>query len=97
MGGFATHAIFGKEVLEEISDEMLASVIRKHPGIFGIGCQGPDLFLYNIPMLLQKHKLIIYLLYFYNIYYKSFFFYTKELLKKPLIFSGFCFILLYYI
>ena len=56
MGGFATHAIFGKEVLEEISDEMLASVIRKHPGIFGIGCQGPDLFLYNIPMLLGKEE-----------------------------------------
>jgi len=56
MGGFATHAIFGKEVLEEISDEMLASVIRKHPGVFGIGCQGPDLFLYNIPMLLGSEE-----------------------------------------
>lgn len=44
MGGFATHAIFGKEVLEEISDEMLASVIRKHPGIFGIGCQAGFIF-----------------------------------------------------
>lgn len=56
MGGFATHAIFGKEVLEEISDEMLASVIQNHSGVFGIGCQGPDLFLYNIPMLLSKEE-----------------------------------------
>ncbi len=56
MGGFATHAIFGKEVLDEISDELLLSVIRKHQGVFGIGCQGPDLFLYNIPMLLSAEE-----------------------------------------
>lgn len=56
MGGFATHAVFGKEVLEEMADEMLVSVIRKHQGVFGIGCQGPDLFLYNIPMLLSNEE-----------------------------------------
>lgn len=56
MGGFATHAIFGKEVVEEMSDEMLVSIIQKHRGVFGIGCQGPDLFLYNIPMLLSREE-----------------------------------------
>lgn len=56
MGGFATHAIFGKEVLEEIGDELLTSVIQKHRGVFGIGCQGPDLFLYNVPMLLSNEE-----------------------------------------
>lgn len=56
MGGFATHAIFGKEVLEENFDVMPALVIQKHPGVFGVGCQGPDLFLYNIPMLLSNHE-----------------------------------------
>lgn len=56
MGGFATHAIFGREVLEELNDKLLVSVIRKHQGIFGIGCQGPDLFLYNIPMLLSPEE-----------------------------------------
>ncbi len=56
MGGFATHAIFGREVLEEMSDETLVSMIRRHLGVFGIGCQGPDLFLYNIAMLLSREE-----------------------------------------
>lgn len=56
MGGFATHAIFGREILEEMNDTMLVSIIRKHQGVFGIGCQGPDLFLYNIAMLLSREE-----------------------------------------
>lgn len=56
MGGFATHAIFGKEILEENADILPVTAIRKHPGIFGAGCQGPDLFLYNIPMLLSSKE-----------------------------------------
>lgn len=56
MGGFATHAVFGREVLEEMKDTMLVSLIRKHQGVFGIGCQGPDLFLYNIAMLLSSEE-----------------------------------------
>lgn len=52
MAGFATHEIFGKEVMAGISNEMLLSMIENHMGIYGIGCQGPDLFLYNIPMLI---------------------------------------------
>lgn len=56
MGGFATHAIFGREILEEMKDTMLVSIIRKHQGVFGIGCQGPDLFLYNIAMLLSNQE-----------------------------------------
>lgn len=56
MGGFATHAIFGREILEKIPDEEMRTVIKRHPGVFGIGCQGPDLFLYNIPMLLSNEE-----------------------------------------
>lgn len=55
MGAFATHIIFGDEVLEEMSDEMLKSIVNKYKGIYGIGCQGPDLFLYNIAMLMSGH------------------------------------------
>lgn len=50
MAGFATHDIFGREVIENITDDMLKSIVKKHNGVFGIGCQGPDLFLYNLPM-----------------------------------------------
>lgn len=50
MAGFATHDIFGQEVLEKFPDQMLKSIIEKHSGVFGIGCQGPDLFLYNLLM-----------------------------------------------
>lgn len=50
MAGFATHDIFGREVIEKVSDDMLKSILKKHIGVFGIGCQGPDLFLYNLPM-----------------------------------------------
>lgn len=56
MGGFATHIIFGKEILEENADIMPVMAIEKHPGVFGAGCQGPDLFLYNIPMLLSNKE-----------------------------------------
>lgn len=51
MAGFAAHEIFGEEVLGKISDEELLSILERHRGVFGIGCQGPDLFLYNLPML----------------------------------------------
>ena len=56
MGGFATHAIFGKEILEKNADIMPSIAIKKHLGVFGVGCQGPDLFLYNIPMLLSSKE-----------------------------------------
>ncbi len=56
MGGFAAHAAFGKEVLEKNADIMPTAAIRKHLGVFGVGCQGPDLFLYNIPMLLSSKE-----------------------------------------
>ncbi len=51
MAGFATHAIFGKQILQENGSVMPLAIVRRHPGVFGVGCQGPDLFLYNIPML----------------------------------------------
>lgn len=53
MAGFATHAIYGEELLKEGTDRMPVSMIKRHQGVFGAGCQGPDLFLYNIPMLLS--------------------------------------------
>ena len=56
MAGFATHDIFGEEVLEQIPDAMLQSLMKKHTGVFGIGCQGPDLFLYNLPMQIGSAK-----------------------------------------
>lgn len=56
MGGFATHAIFGKEIVRQNADIMPVTAIKKHPGVFGVGCQGPDLFLYNIPMLLGNQE-----------------------------------------
>lgn len=54
MAGFATHAIYGEELLQEGDGVMPVSVIARHRGVFGAGCQGPDLFLYNIPMLLSS-------------------------------------------
>jgi len=51
MAGFAAHEIFGGEVLEKFSDGEMLSILERHRGVFGIGCQGPDLFLYNLPML----------------------------------------------
>ena len=56
MAGFATHIIFGDEVLGELADPMLSSIVRKHKGVFGTGCQGPDLFLYNVAMLISDHQ-----------------------------------------
>ncbi|RKI37257.1 hypothetical protein D7V86_13035 [bacterium D16-51] len=56
MGGFAAHAAFGKEVLERNADIMPAAAIKKHLGVFGVGCQGPDLFLYNILMLISSKE-----------------------------------------
>lgn len=53
MAGFAAHAIFGEELLGEARKVMPVSVIGRHKGVFWVGCQGPDLFLYNIPMLLS--------------------------------------------
>lgn len=55
MGAFATHIIFGDEVLADMSDEMLKSIVETHKGIYGIGCQGPDLFLYNVAMLMSAY------------------------------------------
>lgn len=51
MAGFAAHEIFGEEVLRGFTNEKILSIVEDHRGIFGVGCQGPDLFLYNIPML----------------------------------------------
>ncbi|MDY3854760.1 MAG: zinc dependent phospholipase C family protein [Butyribacter sp.] len=56
MAGFATHDIFGQEAAEQISDDMLSSIIQKHMGVYGIGCQGPDLFLYNIFMQIGNEQ-----------------------------------------
>lgn len=56
MAAFATHIIFGNEVLGELADPMLSSIVRRHRGVFGIGCQGPDLFLYNAAMLISDHQ-----------------------------------------
>lgn len=33
----------------------MLSVCRKHQGIFEMGCQGPDLFLYNPAMLFSTY------------------------------------------
>lgn len=51
MAGFAAHEIFGEEVFRGFSNEKILSIVEDHRGIFGVGCQGPDLFLYNLPML----------------------------------------------
>ncbi len=51
MAGFAAHEIFGQEVSRRFTDEELLTIVEEHRGIFGIGCQGPDLFLYDLPML----------------------------------------------
>lgn len=53
MAGFAAHEVFGEEVLQRFTEEEILSVIEEHRGVFGIGCQGPDLFLYNVPMLIS--------------------------------------------
>ncbi len=51
MAGFATHEIFGDEVFGKFTNEELLGMIEEHRGIFNIGCQGPDLFLYDFPMM----------------------------------------------
>lgn len=56
MAGYATHEIFGREVVEKIEDNVIKSFIERYDGIFGVGCQGPDLFLYNLPMHIGNYK-----------------------------------------
>ncbi|MCD7824952.1 MAG: hypothetical protein LUH14_03200, partial [Clostridiaceae bacterium] len=56
MAAFATHIIFGQDVLAELDDSLLYSMIHRHQGVFAVGCQGPDLFLYNGAMLLSRYQ-----------------------------------------
>ncbi len=56
MAGFATHILFGQDVLEEMEDRLFSSMAKKHRKVFAIGCQGPDLFLYNGAMLLSAYQ-----------------------------------------
>lgn len=51
MAGFAAHEIFGYEVFSKFTNEELLGIVEEHQGIFSIGCQGPDLFLYDLPMM----------------------------------------------
>lgn len=55
MGAFASHLIFGWEGKKKWQDDAILSVCQKHQGIFEIGCQGPDLFLYNPAMLFSTY------------------------------------------
>lgn len=50
MGAFATHIIFGGEVLKYEKEAEWKNILVKYKGLYKIGCQGPDLFLYN-PLL----------------------------------------------
>lgn len=56
MPAFATHEIFGQEGLEGILPEELFKAVEKHKAVFRIGCQGPDIFLYNPFFLLGKKQ-----------------------------------------
>lgn len=47
MPAFATHEIFGEEVLKEIPERRVRQAVLRHRNVFHIGCQGPDLFFYN--------------------------------------------------
>ena len=55
MGAFASHIIFGWEGKKKWQECGMLSVCRKHQGIFEMGCQGPDLFLYNPAMLFSTY------------------------------------------
>lgn len=46
MPDLTTHYLFGKEVLNRLRPE-IANTIRKHPNMFHLGAQGPDLFFFR--------------------------------------------------
>lgn len=55
MPAFAAHEIFGEEALQETKGK-LNEVVAKHPEVFRLGCQGPDLFFFNPFMKLVHRK-----------------------------------------
>lgn len=55
MAEFYTHLRFGRELRSNFSPEINSS-IDAHPGLFEIGCQGPDFLFYDVHRFLQFRK-----------------------------------------
>ena len=49
MPGFRAHHFFGNEILERLPRSRAMTNIKKHPTVFNLGLQGPDLFFYAVP------------------------------------------------
>lgn len=61
MPGFATHYLFGVQMLKFIKEEThtasaLTESIERHKTVFQFGLQGPDFFFYHLPAQLRKNK-----------------------------------------
>lgn len=48
MSGFNAHYFFGTNHLQLLDNSYIKDCCRKHPGVFSIGLQGPDIFFYFV-------------------------------------------------
>ena len=49
MPGYVTHYIFGREVYHNLKNNSLKKNLYYNRAAYGLGLQGPDIFLYNLP------------------------------------------------
>ncbi len=47
MPSHIAHMLFGRDAIRHSNDKILNKIIEKHPNIFNLGCQGPDIFYHN--------------------------------------------------
>lgn len=60
MPGFLTHYLFGRQILTKLdlitSSSLFKTAVKKHPTVFNLGTQGPDLFFYYLPSNFNPKK-----------------------------------------
>ena len=58
MPGFTTHYILGMKAYNDLPNFQLKYIIAKHRWLYQLGLQGPDMFFYNIPILVPYLSII---------------------------------------
>ena len=56
MPGFTTHYLIGQESVFNLPECSLRKILRKHPDIYHLGVQGPDLFFYNAALFRHRGR-----------------------------------------
>ncbi len=56
MPGFATHYLFGISTMQKQKHTPLYAQIRRHPTVYGLGLQGPDIFFYYLPSYFSRRE-----------------------------------------